>query len=191
MGDPRRAYAGALLLLALGGLVLLVSFGLTWATAQVPLLTGSDEAVQGQDLAGQDLFPGASMSAWVALAATAGVLATRSWGRLVVAVIAALAGLVAVLASGVFASRPATMVDDVVSSQVGTQVSVASTSTLGWLPALVGGLAVVAAGIWIAARGRRWPAMGGRYERPSPHVASRSAWDLQDTGRDPTDDLVE
>jgi hypothetical protein len=62
-------------------------------------------------------------------------------------------------------------------------------SGLWWLVALVAGAAIAAVGGSAAARGRRWPAMGGRYERPTSRRLSD--WDAQDMGQDPTDDLVE
>lgn len=67
---------------------------------------------------------------------------------------------------------------------------------------VVGGLAVALAGALTVAYGRRWPAMGTRYERragrrqttsdrPIPavrdgSVASAQAWDALDRGEDPT-----
>jgi hypothetical protein len=56
---------------------------------------------------------------------------------------------------------------------------------------VIGGGLVAAAGVAAIVAGRRWPAMGARYERSAPAASTRSAWDLQDLGQDPTDDLVE
>jgi hypothetical protein len=44
---------------------------------------------------------------------------------------------------------------------------------------------------WTLARGRQWPTLGSRYERRSRTTRAVSAWDAQDMGQDPTDDLVE
>jgi hypothetical protein len=59
---------------------------------------------------------------------------------------------------------------------------------------VLAGLVVVLAGGWTIVRGRRWPTMGSRYDRGdgSGRSARRlSAWEAQDQGQDPTDDLVE
>jgi hypothetical protein len=49
----------------------------------------------------------------------------------------------------------------------------------------------VAAACWTLASGSGWPTMGARYERTSAGRPAISAWDAQDLGQDPTDDLVE
>jgi uncharacterized membrane protein (TIGR02234 family) len=187
----RRAYAAALLLLVGGAVALFVAFGLPWATADVPLLSGSTEAVRAQGLTGRDLFPGAAMAAWIALASVAGVVATRSWGRIVVGVLATLAGAAAVASALVFVASSAAVVDAHVGEVVGSPVSVVASVTPAWVLAALGGGLVVSAGGWTALRGTRWPVLGSRYERNGSASARLSPWDAQDAGRDPTDDLVE
>jgi len=187
----RRAYAGALALLGGGGVALLVAFGLPWATVEVPVIAGAADAVRMLEFNGRDLYPGPAMAGWVALASVAGILATRSWGRVVVGVIATIAGLVGGLAAGLFATMPAATIEAAVTAQLGSDVAIASSQTFAWVLALLGGLAVMVAGAWTVLRGRRWPVLGARYERRARGVQTLSAWEAQDVGRDPTDDLVE
>ncbi len=189
-----RAYGVALALLALGGLLLLVGYGLVWATAQVPLLPGADaadSALRTKGFTGRDLYPGAAAMGWVVFAAVGGIVATRSWGRVGVAVIALIAGLTALAASVDFARAPGVAVDAAVSALAGTESYVASTSTSSWFVAALSGALVALVAAVVAVRGRRWPSLGRRYGRTPARPADMSAWDAQDNGRDPTDDLVE
>jgi hypothetical protein len=187
----RRSYVTALVILAAGSLVLLWSYGLTWSTAEVPLLAGAADTTRVRDLTGRDLFPGAAMAGWVSLAAVAGIVATRSWGRTVVAAIGLLAGAVAAGVAVAYALSPDGFVDAAIGLELGVATSVASNPVAGWAVAVLGGLAVVVASGWTLVQGRRWPTLGSRYERRSRSTRAVSPWDAQDMGRDPTDDLVE
>ena len=187
----RRPYATALLVLAVGSLVLLWSYGLTWSTAEVPLLAGAADTTRARELTGRDLLPGAAMAGWVSLAAVAGIVATRSWGRSVVAGIGLLAGLAGAGAAVAFAVAPGALVDATVGAGLGIDIAVVSQATAGWVVAVAGGAAVVVASGWTLVRGRQWPTLGSRYERRTRSTRAVSAWDAQDLGQDPTDDLVE
>ena len=180
----RRAYATALAALAVGGVIVVLAYGMAWATATVGVLPGSAQATRELSVSGRDLYPGAAMAGWVALACVAGILATRSWGRTVVAVLAALSGAAAAGAAIWFA------IDSDRAVAAGVADVVTASAQPAWLLAVAGGALVMAAGAAAIARGRRWPAMGARYERTSA-AARRSDWDAQDAGEDPTDDLVE
>ena len=169
-----RAYGLALVLLGAGGAGLLLAYGLTWATVDVSLLPGSDAAVSTTGVTGRELYPAAAASGWVALASVAGIIATRSWGRSMVAAIALLAGLVGLAGAVAFAVAPSE-----------------EPSGASWLAAVLAGAVVAGAAVWTLVRGRAWPVMGGRYERRAKARREISAWDAQDLGRDPTDDLVE
>ena len=59
------------------------------------------------------------MAGWVSLAAVAGIVATRSWGRSVVAAIGLLAGLVGAGAAVAFALSPGSFVDAAVGARAG------------------------------------------------------------------------
>jgi hypothetical protein len=177
----RRAYGTSLLLLAGGGALLLVAYGLTWATAEVPLITGAADTVRTQQYSGRDLMPAAAMSGWLSLAAVAGIVATRSWGRQAVGLVALVAGLVGALAAVMFVVDPGRFTEGAASLQVGP----------GWLVAVVAGLGVTVAAAMAVFHGRQWPTMGVRYERRTPTARVTSEWEAQDLGQDPTDDLVE
>lgn len=190
MGGSRRAYGLTLLALALGGLGLVVSFGLTWVTVSVPLLLGSEGAARTVDLTGRALLPWAGMAGWVALAAIAGIIATRSWGRVVVAVLGLLAGLVGVAGAVLFGVDPGAGAASAVPDVPAAEATVAGT-TGAWLLAALAGLVVAAATGLTIVRGRAWPSLGSRYERGAREKRTLSDWDAQDLGQDPTDDLVE
>lgn len=75
---------------------------------------------------------------------------------------------------------------------------VAIAATRGWTRGLVGvvlalagvaslprGALLAAAGVLVAVRGPRWPALGAKYEAPAAPT-DRDAWDALDRGEDPT-----
>lgn len=171
MTSTRRAYVLALVLMAAGGLLAVLAYSMTWATVQVLLLPGEDAVARTLDQTGRDLAPAGAVAAWVACAAVLGVIATRSWGRVLVGVVAVAAGLVAAGAGAGFA------------------LSGAQVTAPWWMLALVGGLLAAAAGFATTLLGRGWPSMGARYDRTRDRRLSD--WDAQDVGQDPTDDLVE
>ena len=189
--SARRAYGTAMVVLLVGSGILLLAYAMTWADAEVPILAGAEGSVQMREFTGGELYPGAAMSGWVGLAAVAGILATRSWGRVAVAVLTALAGLAGVAGATAFALMPSAAVDAAVSSLLGVDVDVPSSPTQAWILAVIGGLAVAIAGGWTAIRGRGWPSLGRRYERRPKEERAVSDWEAQDLGQDPTDDLVE
>lgn len=189
--NDKRSYRLALVLVAVGGVLLLVGFGLPWASAQLPLATGVDTATRTREFTGLSLYPGAAACGWVCLAGVAGILATRSWGRAIVGAIVVLAGGVAAAVAVAFAIAPSSAIDSAAQSTVGSPVSVAGSATGWWALSLLGAVLAAAAGAWTMVRGRRWPAMGARYERAPRRAAAVSQWDAMDKGVDPTDDLIE
>ena len=190
----RRPYVTALALLLVGGAVLLIGFGLVWARIEVPMLAGAelaDGAVRLQEITGRDLYPGAAGMGWVALAAVAGVIATRSWGRVAAAAIGAIAGATGAAVALVFAVTSGEAAISTFAAEAGVAGEVSAVATPLWLVACLGGLVVLASALWTAVRGRQWPTLGGRYERASRSAPAKSAWEALDHGQDPTDDLVE
>jgi LPXTG-motif cell wall-anchored protein len=115
---------------------------------------------------------GSALSPWlpavglVALAGAGAVLATRGPVRAAVGVLMTLCGFGLVGAAGAHWSA-------------------------GWpLVTAAGGLLVAGAGGLTLARGRAWPTMGARYERPAreagPTRTPTEVWDALDRGDDPT-----
>lgn len=159
MTRPGRELALAALLLAAGGGALVIASGQAWGTTEATLLAGvtapTDVAVTGAQAVAA--LPAVGLAA---LAGAPGIAALRGWGRVVAGAFLAAAGLA-------------------------TAVAIASWGTGAWpLAALAGALAVAVGGALTAARGRSWPGLGARYERPQ--AAPRTPWEALDRGEDPT-----
>ncbi len=186
----RRPYLTALLVTALGAALMLWGYGLVWASTEVPLLPGADltdAAVRVQEFTGRDLYPGAASMGWLALAAVGGIIATRSWGRLAVAVIGVIAGVTGLSVAIVFAATSGADVISVLMTALDLPADVPARITPNWVVAALGGAAIVVGAAWTAVRGRGWPAMGRRYERARRDGTDVNAWDALDRGQDPTE----
>jgi hypothetical protein len=160
----RRGLAVAVLLCAAGAGLVLLAASRGWAVEVTPRPAPLPELRTSRS--GGDLRPWLPALGWVALAGAGALLATRSALRRVVGGLLVLAGAGAAVAA-------------LTVSGVGA----------GWpLLAAAGGLAVAAAGALTIARGRRWPAMGARYERAAvTRPGTDGMWDALDRGEDPTD----
>ena len=163
--SSRREYALALALLALGAFLLLIALSKSWSVADAALLDGVTPS-RARAVSGASVAPAAAAAAWIAFAGIAGVIATRAWGRVLVGVVLLL-------------------------SAAAGAVSVVDAWTTPWAPIALAGLAAAgAAGLLAVVHGRRWPALGTRYERtPAVDGAAdeRAVWDALDRGEDPTD----
>jgi uncharacterized membrane protein (TIGR02234 family) len=145
-------------------------------------------------LSGKDLEPLVAGLGVVGLAGVVGLLATRRWGRLVVAAIVALSGLaVAVSALTRLASPgPEELRDLLTDSGRGAgAAAVTATAHPGWpLLAAAGGLLLALGGLAALVRSRRWPTMSARYETPAARTdrprTDPAVWDALDRGDDPT-----
>ncbi|MGY1731260.1 Trp biosynthesis-associated membrane protein [Geodermatophilus sp. SYSU D01045] len=191
--NARRELGTALAGCAVAGGLALSAGGQTWATVTVtrrPPLPPVTEALTGSSLA--PLVPAAGL---LLLAAAVAVLAVRGAGRVAVGVLVALAGAalawsaVRVLAGGV---------DTTAAPGERRTADLAA----AWpVLCLVAAVVALAAGVLVAVRGHRWPAMGRRYERapgvaaaPAPARArtdedrALDAWRALDRGDDPTAD---
>jgi uncharacterized membrane protein (TIGR02234 family) len=211
-----REYALALGAAAAGAGLVLLSVRQGWAhvvTAPPAPLPGSTVAVSGQDL-----VPVAGALAIASLAGVAAVIATRGLARRLVGVFLAAAGALTVLlvsarvgAADVLAAARGTAVSQAGSATAGGGPGAASSTVPGggapgvgatahvvmmsfpWRPlAVVGGLVVLAAGILVAWRGPRWPAMSSRYSRPGgrepqPVADPATLWESLSKGIDPTE----
>jgi len=137
---------------------------------------------------------GAALSALgvAGLAATAGLVATRGWLRLVAGAVVLALGALAGAASANALSRAAGG-----SSYPGLPSGANVEASLTAWPAasIAGSVLLVAVGLLTVARGRRWPGMSGRYDAPrgqragQPRTDQRAAgglWEALDRGEDPT-----
>jgi len=136
----------------------------TWAT--VTTLRPAPLPPLHEVKTGAALLPWLTALGLVALAGAGALLATRGPVRAAVGVLLVLCGLG--LVAGAAAHFPA-----------------------GWpFVTALGGLVVAVAGVVALARGRGWPGMGARYDRPArARGAAETAtqmWDALDRGDDPT-----
>lgn len=166
--NPRREYALTIVLFLLGAFALLIALSNGWAAAPDALLEGVTPS-RDQTVSGSQAAPAAAAAAWIGFAAIAGVIATRSWGRVIVGAIvtiSAVAGAVAVITAW---AAPWSVI------------------------ALLGLLALTTGGMLAVLRGRTWPSLSRRYER-DPNASQGkgkpaseiSTWDALDRGEDPT-----
>jgi uncharacterized membrane protein (TIGR02234 family) len=211
----RREYALGLVLGAAGAGLVLLSVRQGWARALTP--APPPLPAGAVTVTGQDLVPLAGALGVAALATLAAVIATRGLARRLTGVLLAGFGV----AAGVAVSLPVTTAAVLAAARV-TTVSQAGSATAGgagvspgtvpngttpgvtatghvtmlaafWRPAaVVGALIIVAAGLLVAWRGSRWPAMSSRYtRRPEPDreepADSASLWEALSRGADPTD----
>lgn len=186
-----REYGLTILVLLLGAIGTVVSYGATWITAVVPVFEGETMPTTQVTFTGQSLIGFGGAAGWVALAAVAGVVATRTWGRVFIGAVAVLAGGVSGVAGFTFIFSRGALVTQALDG--GTALSVDSNAW--WVVAVVSGLAVVVAGVVTIARGRGWSALGQRYERAGGSAVTHGqaataaqTWDALDQGEDPTQD---
>lgn len=195
----RREMAAAVVGAAAAGGLALSTGGQTWLTATVrrpaPLPPVTEQ------LTGSEVAPLVPASGLVLLAAAVALVAVRGGGRVLV-------GLLAAVAGGVLAwSGLRTLLagaDAVAAGVVGSGTSGGTLTTAvhaAWpVLALVAGLLAVAAGLLTVLRGRTWPGMGRRYERTAAAAPARrqtdedralDAWRALDRGEDPTEESTE
>ncbi len=201
--DGRRELTTAVLGAVLAGALALIAGGQPWASvtaerrAPLPPVTA--------DLSGADAAPLVPAAGLVLLAAAVALLAVRGAGRVVVGLLAAAAGGTLVW-SGLRALTGG--LDDAGSDLPGlagaTVSGTAADVSAAWpVLAVLAGLVAVVTGALTVLRGRGWPAMGRRYERPGaeagparPAAPARprtdedravDAWKALDRGEDPTD----
>ncbi len=217
-GSPgaAREYAASLGLGAAGAALVLLSVRQGWAQVTTPApapLPGGSVSVSGQDL-----VPAAGALGMVCLAGLAAVVATRRLARRLVGVLLAVSGMVIVAMVGVHLGT-ADVLAAAHGAAVSQAGSVTAGGTSGISPgavpggavpgvgaaghvvmagfpwrglAVLGALAVGAAGIAVVWRGPRWPAMSSRYDRPGggkpqPGTDTASLWESLSRGMDPTE----
>ncbi len=169
----RRGLAIAVLACVVLAAVALLAASRTWAVDTV--VRPAPLPVQRVGRTGSALAPFVPASALVVLAGAGALLATRRLGRVLVAALLVVAGL-AVAAGGAYGLA-----------------AIAGVRPAWPIVTLLAGLGIAAVGGYALVRGRGWPAMGARYERPAatarPPAAEASPaqlWDALDRGDDPT-----
>jgi uncharacterized membrane protein (TIGR02234 family) len=193
----RRELTAAVVGAVFAGGVALVAGGQTWAavTHDRPAPLPPVDAV----VSGSDVVPLVTAMGLVLLAAAVALFAVRAAARVAVGVLIALSGGALVWA-GVTALTGG--LDEATANVLGIGQGSAVVDTFAVWPTVVvvAGVLGVAAGALVVVRGRGWPAMGRRYERPAgaSEVAARpaaarsdedraqEAWKALDRGEDPT-----
>ena len=180
-----RTYRYALFALIAGAALLLIGYSMPWATVAIPIVTGGPAASE-VELSGSSIASVASMAGWIAAAGIAGIVATRTWGRVIIGAIVAIAGAGSLLAATWFAVASAGLVKAAAESYAGeTLIDIGEYSiTWWWIPTWLASLLVLAAGLLTCARGRTWPGLGRKYDRANPRQLT--AWQALDQGQDPT-----
>jgi uncharacterized membrane protein (TIGR02234 family) len=190
--SAQRELRAALLLCLAGAVAVLLGVGRSWA--QVDVAAGPLTPARTVEVPGADLLGGVRALGLVGLAGVVALAATRRAGRLAVGLLLLLAGAGVVTAvGGADLAGLALRAEQV--AQAGGRPGPPSTTLWPWTSA-VGGALVGLAGLAALVRGRRWPPLGERYERPAPSsTASRTApalvseaavWAALDRGEDPT-----
>jgi uncharacterized membrane protein (TIGR02234 family) len=194
-----RELAAAVVGAVFAGGVALIAGGQTWAAVTLDRpapLPPVDAAVSGSDV-----MPLVTAMGLVLLASAVALFAVRGAGRIAVGVLVVLAGGllvwvgVAALTGGLDEATA-----NVLGIGQGPAVVDVDTVTVWPTVVVVAGVVGVALGVFVAVRGRSWPAMGRRYERPGRAVGSparavvarsdeelaQDAWKALDRGDDPT-----
>ena len=152
----------------LGASLAAAAGSMTWLTARISIIEGV--APVTVRLSGGAVQPGSAVLAAAALAAGAGVVATRRWGRLFPGLALLAVGLwVAVGAVSVLADPHGTAAESETVRQAGTSHLVILAVDAGAAPALAaaGGVLMAVAGLLVLVRGWRWGALGERYQLPA------------------------
>ncbi|MQA83483.1 MAG: MFS transporter [Streptosporangiales bacterium] len=197
--SARRELAAAAVLCAAGAGLILLAAGRPWvhAVADLPQPLPPARYV----LTGRELAPQTTGLGLAGLAGLAGMVAARGAVRAVVGLLLALMGVgVAVFsAAAVRADHVAGAVAGRASA-AGEGLPVTTAMTPWWVPSVVGGVLLFAAGVLAVVRGGGWPGMSGRYDRPGtprapgrpqtsePPEEASAMWDSLDRGADPTVD---
>jgi len=163
---PRGELTSAVLAAAAAGACGLLAGARPWVDLQV--LRDAPLPPAAVTVAGATVAPIVPGLALVVLAAAAGLLATRHWGRVAVGAVVTLAGVALLLAAlpwlaGVSPARAEQLAADV-QLAAGT---VSADGRDGPYLAVLAAVLTVATGLVTVLRSRRWPAMGARYDAPT------------------------
>ena len=194
---PRRELQVAVGLCLLGSVLVLAGLAATWLTYRTG---GTTVRLTEHAESGGVASPVTRALGLVGLAGVLALAATRSWGRVAVGVLLALAGVGVVVSVTAFFSRDVDLLVAAACDRLPTGClalkGYPDGPTLGdrraaaTLPTLVGGALLASGGALVAARGRRWAGLGSSYEvpaaRPERPAGDKDVWDALDRGDDPT-----
>ncbi|GAB1817497.1 Trp biosynthesis-associated membrane protein [Herbidospora sp. RD11066] len=175
----RRAVYAWLVVCAAGGALALFAGTRVWAQLLAPTGLTNPEAIH--DVPGSQVAPVITPVVLAALAGCVAVLAAKGVWRQVIGALVAICGATVVIAM-------MRVFDDVLLLESADLTGAAVQVTVWpWLTAL-GGVLLLAGGLWAAVAGGRWPGLSSRYDRPDHDrpPTERSMWDAIDRGDDPT-----
>jgi uncharacterized membrane protein (TIGR02234 family) len=191
-GGAGRELAAVAGVCAVGGGMVLFAVGRPWVEITARRASPLPDVTVA--LSGRDLAPLVAGLGIVGLAGVVGLLATRRWGRLVVAAIVALAGVGVLAGSLTRLAAPGPGAARDLLAESGRAAGASAITAIahpGWpLLAAVGGLLLALGGLAALVRSRRWPTMSARYETPAARTrrprTDAAVWDALDRGDDPT-----
>ncbi|HEX3812562.1 MAG TPA: Trp biosynthesis-associated membrane protein [Mycobacteriales bacterium] len=169
--SDRREFGLVVVLLIVGSALLFLASSRGWVTLSVA--RSRPLADLKRPVSGAHAQPLLTALAVVGLAAVVALLATRRAGRQIVGALVTVVAVVVLVwlvrdLRGMSAHRAKSLLDDggpVVGVSAGARVTV--DLHLFWVAvALTGAVMLAIGGLAAAARGRGWPAMGSRYDRP-------------------------
>ena len=180
----RRGMVVAVGLCLVGGALVLLAMSQPWLTYNLGAVAPLPSRRLG--IAGARLAPGARVLGLVGLAGVAALPASRQIGRSAVGVVLALTGLGLLLDLIRVLRDP---IGAVLRAEPSGTTLQGSTDLGGWpYVAMLGGMLILAAGVLVVLRGRRWEELSARYDAPAdrPPPGESSLWDALDRGEDPT-----
>ncbi|UIJ34112.1 Trp biosynthesis-associated membrane protein [Allobranchiibius sp. GilTou73] len=168
-------------------LLLLLAGSRTWVTGSV-----ADAVLQRADVqvGGSSAAPVVTAGALVGAAAVIALLTVGRLPRSVAAVLAALAGVLALYgALHVITDPDATIRDHAAGSTGRTGDAVAHGALTFWpWVGVLGAVLLILTGVLGFVGGRRWSGLSSRYDAPAARKRTVSAWDRLSQGEDPTAD---
>ncbi len=166
-------------------LLLLLSGSRTWVNGTISdvVLANSTVTVGGSSAA-----PVLTAGALVGAAAVVAVLTAGRVARLIAALLAGLAGVIALTAALGVVRDPSAAVAAKAAGTTGRSGEVAARGVLTFWPwvGVLGALLLIATGVLAYLGGRRWTGLSSKYEPPSAPRRRLSAWDQLSSGADPT-----
>lgn len=186
----RRELVLATLLGAVGAGLVTGLAGRAWATV-AERATGVETL--SQHLTGRSLSGVVASLGWAGLAGIAALLATRGWTRVVIGALLTVFGVVIAIISPTVVHRAHVLsvaADKSNLARLGAGDVTVHTNAW-WVLSLTGGALLAAAGLLTVIRGRHWPGMSSRYDRPGAAPPPKeddpaSLWKALDRGDDPT-----
>jgi uncharacterized membrane protein (TIGR02234 family) len=180
----RRGLLIAIVGSAVAGALILIASGRTWGSTVQIAETGRRVPATVSGSAAEPSLPALGIALLVLVGA---VIAARSWLRRVVGALVVMTGGAAI---AVAVAARTDVASELRTRAFGVAHVTVQPTTSGWavLTLCAGVLAVVVGAVTMII-GPRWPALGSRYDAPTPRRSADgdgSSWEALDRGEDPT-----